>query len=119
MKVSHSFQAERKFWDDEHFPYGFSRSGDFTLEQAALLEQCGHAYRALANGEREPSSQEEKDFVAFCRGVKEASSGHEKAWKRYQEKVNFGTHRYLLASTPKSVSDSAIDLDDSDSLEDD
>ena len=48
MGESNSFQAERKFWDDRRFPYGFVRSGDFTIAQATLLETHGNAYAALA-----------------------------------------------------------------------
>jgi hypothetical protein len=85
MIYAHSFQADRRFWGEEHFPYGFSRSGEFTCEQARLLETHGQAYIALANGIRLPVTEEEEAFVAFCKGDKSAESSHEKAWKRYQD----------------------------------
>lgn len=102
MGESNSFQAERKFWDDRRFPYGFARSGDFTIAQATLLETHGNAYAALASGERQPKSELEKDFVAFCQGSKPAESVHEKTWKRYQDRINGQMHRYSLTSTSKS-----------------
>lgn len=99
MSKDSSFQVERKFWDDEHFPYGFARSGDFTLEQAMLMETYGLAYIALARGERTPKSKQEKDFVAFCQGKKAAENAHEKTWRCYSEKINRPIKRYSLAAT--------------------
>lgn len=102
-----SFQATRRFTDDEHFPYGFARSGDFTIWQANLLEAHGHAYRALESGERQPKGQLEVDFVAFCHGEKPAESDHEKVWKRYSQSVSEHLHRYSLSGLGANKSSSA------------
>jgi hypothetical protein len=107
MDKNNSFQATRRFTDDEHFPYGFARSGDFTIWQANLLEAYGHAFRALESGERQPESQLEIDFVAFCRGEKPAESEHEKVWKRYRRSVSEDTHRYSLSGLGANNSSNA------------
>lgn len=97
MDKNTSFQATRRFMDDHHFPYGFARSGDFTIWQANLLEAHGHAYLELEQGLRQPSDQTERDFVLFCRGDKVAESDHEKVWNRYRRTVSEHASRYSLA----------------------
>ena len=47
-----SFESEKPFNDFQHFARGIRRSGDFTINESNLLEQCGTAMiftRALAN----------------------------------------------------------------------
>jgi uncharacterized protein YifE (UPF0438 family) len=83
MNTKDSFYSNSKFYSDRHFPYGFARSGKFTLEQAALLERHGKAYEALHNGSREPVNKEEKSFVTVCRGEAEPVTEHEKVWMLY------------------------------------
>ena len=39
------FICQRKFYDDVHFPRGFSRCGDFTTKEAGILENYGWAHR--------------------------------------------------------------------------
>ncbi|MEZ5525140.1 MAG: DUF413 domain-containing protein [Pseudomonadales bacterium] len=116
MTQNASFTAERRFWDDQHFPYGFSRSGHFTIEQAALLEKHGYAYTLLAKGEREPVDDLEKAFVTFCLGEKEAESVHEKIWKRYSEAINRRVDRYSLTRAEAryggAFEEDSMDLDD-------
>ncbi|WP_420598559.1 DUF413 domain-containing protein [Neptuniibacter sp.] len=86
------FRTEKRFEDKCHFPYGFLKSGDFTIEQARILELKGHAYAELASGERMPKGETEREFVAFCQGKKEAQTIHERVWQRYQSKVLSGLH---------------------------
>jgi len=82
-----SFQASREFLGLEHFPYGIDRSGQFTRNIAQLLMENGYAYEALDNGSRLPATTEEKLFVAFCRGEREAQSIHEIAWQQFVKKT--------------------------------
>lgn len=116
MTTNTSFNADRKFWDDQNFPYGFARSGDFTIKQAELLERHGQAYLMLAQGHRELADLIEKRFVAFCRGEKEADNVHEKIWKRYSDKLHNQGARYLLAraegQTEGSDTSLSVNLDD-------
>ncbi len=108
-------QQGRKFWGTEHFPYGLSRSGEFTREQVQLLENHGHAYRELATSVRQPVTPEEKAFVAFCQGEKPAESHHEKVWDRFQKKA---AHNAVFISLGSSSNDEditsavVVDMDD-------
>lgn len=79
-----SFKTVKTFADKVHFPYGFSRSGDFTSKQANLLERHGQAYKSLEDGSRQPETEEERNFVKFCQGERPAESEHEKVWARYR-----------------------------------
>ena len=87
MNEIYSFSSDRKFYAREHFPYGIDRSGEFNCEQGDLLINHGYAYEALANGTREPATQEEERFVAVCRGEFEPETQHEKAWLLYCSKT--------------------------------
>ena len=99
-------QGTRCFWGEEFFPYGMSRSGEFTREQVALLQAHGHAYEALAKGTRRPVSAAEIEFVAFCRGERDACSPHEKAWARYRQKTAERNGHFWLGSQANAALDS-------------
>ncbi len=87
MKTSDSFVTSKKFYGEGHFPYGISRSGEFNIGQAMLLENHGIAYQELHLGERTPVNEEERDFVSVCEGIKPPQSQHEIVWMRYCQKV--------------------------------
>ena len=82
------FETSSLFYDDANFPRGFSKSGDFTIAEADALHQYGHAMNALQNGKRKPATDEEKVFVAVCLGKQAPTSTAERAWIKYQEKLN-------------------------------
>lgn len=82
-----SFESPKLFMDKKNFPYGFARSGMFTKNQTLVLERNGVAYTELANGTRTPVTEDEKNFVAFCKGDKPAESEHEKVWKTYLSQI--------------------------------
>jgi len=87
MTKPSSFSCDKRFYGDASFPYGLSRSGEFTIQQVSLLEQHGIAYEALHNGQRTPINDEERAFVCVCRGEKKAESMHEITWQRYCDKT--------------------------------
>lgn len=60
MSNNNAFFSEQKFTATEFFPYGIGRSGNFSVGQVLLLEQHGHAYKALHSGHRAPINAEEK-----------------------------------------------------------
>lgn len=78
-----SFASDKKFIDARNYPQGFQRSGDFTRNQAQLLEAKGVALKALHEGARVPQTPEEKDFVAVCIGKKTPATDVEKTWIQY------------------------------------
>lgn len=95
--MAQSFTVERRFFDDKNYPRGFSRHGDYTIRESQILEQYGQAFKALDNGEREPATKEEKEFVAFCRGERPAETAFEKAWYKYRTLTSSTKRLYTLS----------------------
>ena len=108
MQNSKSFNSEKKFLGLDLYPYGLSRSGDFTRKQAALLEQHGEAYKELQTGIRKPVTREEKEFVAACRGEKEPETEHELVWFKY----NLRSRKKFVTAFAGSYEKSEDDHDD-------
>ncbi len=99
-----SFASTKKFVDDENFPYGFQRSGEFTTSQAALLRDHGCAYKALYQGLQPPETDEEKAFVhCFGTGATPASV-HEKTWARYLRGCESRNHYISMGMSPTNYS---------------
>ncbi|GAA6154279.1 DUF413 domain-containing protein [Pseudoteredinibacter isoporae] len=101
-----SFVCKTKFYAQEYFPYGLSRSGEFTREQVELLENHGRAYQALHTGVRTATNGEEENFVRACRGEREPTTVHEKAWARFCEKTSLT----VAVSSPNKVDSSLLDM---------
>jgi uncharacterized protein YifE (UPF0438 family) len=104
MTKSTPFESPKTFHALKYFPYGLSRSGEFTLEQVRLIETHGYAYQALANLEKEPINKEEMDFSNYFQLSSEQQqtprTSHEKAWKTFIRKVA-NLHNY--ATSPSIV----------------
>lgn len=115
MSTNESFKTDSKFKAVDYFPYGISRSGEFTIQQAELLEKHGYAYQSLHTGEREPVNEEERRFVAVCHGELKAETAHEQAWRRFCEKTTKKRTIITLASRSKHKisSDTASNSDES------
>jgi len=75
------------FYDDFHFPRGFSRSGYFSKMQADVLSTYGRRLCALWKEEEKAETPAEIEFVNFCKGQKEATSDYEKAWRSYLDAI--------------------------------
>lgn len=105
------FKSEGIFFDDKTFPYGFKKSGDFTIGESELLTDYGIRLVALENG-AEPSSEQEAAFIAMLKGEREPSSKLERAWIKYR-KLSKGRRTYTLSSNPDS-SVSIADISDGD-----
>ena len=41
--MAESFVTTHRFFDNKHYPRGFSRHGDFTIKEAQFLERYGFA----------------------------------------------------------------------------
>ncbi len=82
--MSESFASSKPFYDDKSFPYGFKRSGDFTIKEAELLVQHGHAFIALEQGDAPVTEQEER-FIQVINGKADATSAYEKTWLKYKK----------------------------------
>ncbi|MDK2779561.1 MAG: DUF413 domain-containing protein [Pseudomonadota bacterium] len=108
-----SFACDKKFFDDRNFPRGFQRSGDFTRNQAVLLESKGVALKALHEGTRLPETEEEQHFVATCHGLEQPVTDVEKAWAIYLNALR-RKQIYFTASSAAvaEAGQDSIDTDD-------
>jgi hypothetical protein len=99
-KLSRDFLVKRMFSDLKNYPYGFSRSGDFSISESKALAQHGCIIAALVDGQIEPQSSEDDAMLAAAFGSKEPEGATQKAWVKYQKRINrpklgsvYGNHR--------------------------
>ncbi|RUO76839.1 DUF413 domain-containing protein [Pseudidiomarina taiwanensis] len=78
----------KPFNDFKNYPYGFARSGDFSIRESDLLLKHGSLALALMNSEIEPESAEEQSLLAVALGQKAAETPLEKAWSKYLARIN-------------------------------
>lgn len=107
-----SFVSDKKFFDTRNYPQGFQRSGDFTRNQAQLLEAKGNALKALHEGTRAPATPEEEQFVTTCLGQRQPSTDLEKTWSVYLSALK-RKQIYFTASSA-AVESGGGDISDSD-----
>lgn len=108
-----SFNSTKKFFDDVNFPRGFHRSGDFTRDQAQILETMGVSLKGLFDGSIQPVTDEEQRFVEFSQQKLAPTNAVERTWATY---VNSMARKqiYFTASSPATESESdSSDNDDS------
>ena len=65
MKTPDIRVPQKPFIDRQHFPYGFKKSGDFSITEANLLSQYGKTLAGLESGELTPETADEAHFVAM------------------------------------------------------
>lgn len=97
--------SQKPFIDRQHFPYGFRKSGDFSISESDLLSRYGKNLLALESGELSPTTEDERHFVAFVQGKAEASNNLEKAWQKYVRLARGKRHFYTLHSSASNQSD--------------
>lgn len=79
---------KRVFADPKNYPYGFARSGDFSINESRALGQHGSLIAALVDGLLKPETDEDFSYIASAHGDKEPESVAEKAWLKYQKRIN-------------------------------
>ncbi|OJF70262.1 hypothetical protein BK026_16600 [Alteromonas sp. V450] len=115
MSVITKEQVARKpFMDKKNYPYGFARSGDFSINESKLLQQHGSLFAALVDGKLAPETDEEQMYLESALGHREPSTPQEKAWLKYQARIN----RPKTASIYGSKKAAVEDVDDDDELSD-
>lgn len=103
-----------KFFDTKFYPRGFSRHGDFTIKEAQLLENYGHAFNDLDLAKREPDTEEEKHFVAVCRGECEPVTEAERVWSKYTTRIKRTRRFHTLSGGKPQVEAGGEDFTDTD-----
>ncbi|MET1255882.1 DUF413 domain-containing protein [Aliikangiella maris] len=106
------FWLQKKFSDIAKFPYGFSRSGDFTIAQSMQLESNGNLIRALLNGEVSDPTDSDIELKNAIISANRDYSELAKIWIKYA-----GTHRSKI-SVSSSSSKNEFDESDSDWVSD-
>ncbi len=112
MKAPDIRISAKPFIDRQHFPYGFRKSGDFSITESDLLTQYGKNLLALESGELAPVSEDEKHFVEFVQGKSAAANSLEKAWQKYVQLARGKKHFYTLHSSASNQSDYDEDYTD-------
>lgn len=103
---------QKVFTDRAKFPYGFRKSGDFSIAEADLLSKYGHSLLGLESGELTPETDDEVHFVEFTQGKAEAANGLEKTWNKYIRLARGKKHFYTLHSSASNQSDYDEDFSD-------
>ena len=123
MSVITKEQVTRKpFADKKHYPYGFARSGDFSINESKLLQTYGSLFAALVDGKITPENDEEQAYLESALGHREPGTPQEKAWLKYQARINrpktasiYGSKKPTVDYDDDDMSDNSdldIDLDD-------
>lgn len=86
--VSKESLLRRVFSDHKHYPYGFSRSGDFSIAESKALSAYGCYYAALADGLLPATEKNEIAFIDALNGKLEAQDTAQRAWIKYQKRIN-------------------------------
>lgn len=107
---------KRLFSDPKNYPYGFSRSGDFSIAESKALNEYGCLIAALVDGQLAPQDDEDRQFLASALGEAEPQSVAERAWVRYQKRINrpktgsiYGTKKVSVA---RGDEEALMDVDD-------
>lgn len=115
---------KRMFSDPKNYPYGFSRSGDFSINESKALSQYGCLIAALVDAKLKPETEEDERFLRAAYGKIEPASAAEKAWNKYQKRINrpktgniYGSKS--IASVDDDSNENVDDVEDTDIVVDD
>ncbi|MBN7820741.1 DUF413 domain-containing protein [Bowmanella yangjiangensis] len=97
---------KRQFLDPKNYPYGFSRSGDFSISESQALSRYGCLIAALVDGFLEPENDEDEGFLASARGDREPQTVAERAWCKYQKRINRPKMGSIYGSKSRGMSES-------------
>lgn len=108
----------KPFADSKHYPYGFARSGDFSIAESKLLQSHGSIFAALVDGKISPENDEEQMYLESALGHREPSTPQEKTWLKYQARINrpkaasiYGSKRTIVEDADDEDIDDNSDLD--------
>jgi len=108
---SNSFHSTKRFYDDDNFPKGFKRCGDFTNKEADLLELHGQAMKNLSDGSQLPCNVDEDQFVQVVQGLVPAKTPMELLWSKYCRLAK-GKPFYAVVGTIHTPASTKVEIDD-------
>lgn len=116
ISVSRESVIKRVFSDQKNYPYGFARSGDFSINESRALSQFGALIAALVDGHLQPETDEDHGYLQAAHGQKEPENIVERAWLKYQKRINRPKAGSIYGSKKAALEDTEEDeiSDDSD-----
>lgn len=88
QKLSKEVLLRRVFSDAKNYPYGFKRSGDFSIAESTALSAYGCYIAALIDGNIQPSDKDDISILAAAHGDIEPQDVAQRAWLKYQKRIN-------------------------------
>jgi hypothetical protein len=79
---------KRVFSDPKNYPYGFSRSGDFSISESRALSDYGCYIAALIDGHIQAQDNDDNAILAAAHGDIEPQDTAQRAWLKYQKRIN-------------------------------
>lgn len=116
-KVNRDVLVKQVFNDPKNYPYGFSRSGDFSIAESKALAEYGSIVAALVDGKISCETDEDAGYMAAAFGEKEPENVIERAWVKYQKRINrpkmgsINNSRVIKLDCDEEVLDVEIDED--------
>ena len=110
-----SFESEKPFNDFQHFARGIRRSGEFSIRESNLLEQCGTAMMELHKGIRKPKDETEEVFLKQLNSAEVITDPYAKVFKKYLQVIQ---PRHLHRLCFVGSDDDIVDFNSSSSSED-
>jgi uncharacterized protein YifE (UPF0438 family) len=121
--LSKEVLLRKVFSDAKNYPYGFSRSGDFSISESRALAEYGCYISALIDGQIEATSEDDVNMISAIRGDIPPQNTAQTAWIKYQKRINrpktdsiYGTKRIASSHEDELVvsteDDDDMDFDD-------
>lgn len=101
----------RRFHDPKNYPYGFSRSGDFTIAESRALSEYGALLQALTDGVIEPASDSEENILAVAQGNALPQTSVERVWLKYLKRIHRVRPRGMHGCFATEPQSDAVDED--------
>ena len=115
--VTRESLAKRVFTDVKNYPYGFSRSGDFSINESKALSQYGCLIAALVDGVIAAENDEDHGYLQAAFGKKEPENPIERAWVKYQKRISRPKLGNIYGNKKAQIVDE--DEDENEALDDD
>jgi uncharacterized protein YifE (UPF0438 family) len=123
QQVSKSNLLKRVFSDPKNYPYGFARSGDFSISESRALSEYGCLIAALVDGLIAPENSDDNIVLDAVHGRIEPETAAQRAWIKYQKRINrpktgsiYGTNKVVSQNVDDElvtdVDDIDLDVDD-------
>jgi uncharacterized protein YifE (UPF0438 family) len=116
--LSKEVLLKRVFSDPKNYPYGFSRSGDFSIAESKALAAYGCFIAALVDGDFKAQNTDDMSILAAVHGQVEPKDTAQRAWIKYQKRINrpktgsmYGTKKVGNKDEDELVNDADDDAD--------